>query len=74
VAGLVLAVPAVLSPLEVRYLYALIAAVGLCAGAGAARLDAAGGVRRLVGWALVAGQVAIGLRALVEAIVFRYRS
>ena len=74
VAGLALAVPAVLSPLEVRYLYALTAAVGLCAGAGAARLHAAGGARRLVGWALVAGQVAIGLRALVEAIVFRYRS
>src|SRR4029078_13392415 len=42
-AGLVLAVPAIVSPLEVRYLYGLTAAVALSAGAGAAPLEAVGG-------------------------------
>ena len=72
-AGLALALPAIVSPLEVRYLYGLTAAVALCAGAGAARLEAAGGARRLAARALGLAQIALGLHALAEAIVVRYR-
>jgi hypothetical protein len=72
-AGLALAVPAIVSPLEVRYVYGLTAAVALSAGAGAARLHAAGGARRLAGWVLVLAQIALGTRAIVEALVLRYR-
>ena len=73
VAGLALAVPAVVSPLEVRYLYGLTAALALSAGRGMARLDAAGGARRLAAWALGIAQAALGARAIVEAVVLRYR-
>jgi hypothetical protein len=72
-AGLGLALPAIVSPLEVRYLYGLTAAVALSAGAGAARLEAAGAGRRLAARALSLAQVALGLRAMAEAIVVRYR-
>jgi hypothetical protein len=74
VAGLALAIPAIVSPLEVRYLYGLTAAVVLSAGAGAGRLEAAGGVRRLVARALYLAQLALGARAIAEAVVVRYRS
>jgi hypothetical protein len=47
--------------------------VALAAGAGAARLVAGGGARRLAGWGLVVAQIALGARALADAIVFRYR-
>jgi len=72
-AGLALALPAIVSPLEVRYLYGLTAAVALSAAAGAARLEAAGAARRLAARALSLAQVAIGVRAVAEAIVVRYR-
>jgi hypothetical protein len=73
IAGLALAIPAVVSPMEVRYLYGLTAAVALSAGAGAARLEAAGGASRLVGRLLCAAQAALGAHAIAEAIVARYR-
>jgi len=72
-AGLALAMPAILSPLEVRYLYGLTAAVALSAGTGAAALDGAGGTRRLAARALVALQVALGVAAIAEALFARYR-
>ena len=72
-AGLALAVPAIVSPLEVRYVYGLTAAVALSAGAGAARLHAAGGARRWAGGVLVLAQIALGVRAIAEALVVRYR-
>ena len=72
-AGLVLAVPAIVSPLEVRYLYGLTAAVALSAGAGAARAHAQGGRWRLAGWALVLAQIVLGARGIAEAVVVRYR-
>lgn len=72
-AGLALALPAIVSPLEVRYLYGLTAAVALSAGAGAARLEAGGGPRRVAARVLCIAQAALGARALVEAIVIRYR-
>jgi hypothetical protein len=72
-AGLALALPAIVSPLEVRYLYGLTAAVALSAGAGAARLKAAGGARRIAARLLCIAQAALAARAIVEAIVTRYR-
>jgi len=72
-AGLVLAVPAIVSPLEVRYLYGLTAAVALSAGAGAARAHAQGGRWRLAGWALVLAQIVLSARGIAEAVVVRYR-
>jgi hypothetical protein len=72
-AGLVLAVPAIVSPLEVRYLYGLTAAVALSASAGAARLEAAGGARRVAARILCIAQAALGAHAIAEAIVTRYR-
>jgi hypothetical protein len=72
-AGLVLALPAIVSPLEVRYVYGLTAAVALSAGAGAARLEAAGPAPRLAGRLLVLAQIVLGARAIAEALVVRYR-
>jgi hypothetical protein len=72
-AGLVLALPAIVSPLEVRYLYGLTAAVALSAGAGAAHLNDRGGGWRIAGWALVLAQIVLGARAIAEAVVLRYR-
>jgi hypothetical protein len=73
IAGLVLAIPAVVSPLEVRYLYGLTAAVALSAGAGAARLEGAGGASRLIGRVLLAAQAALGIMGIAEALISRYR-
>src|SRR5205814_8353086 len=72
-AGLALAVPAILSPLQVRYLYGLTAAVALSAAAGAARLETASGGARVAGRTLVALQIALGAHAIAEALFTRYR-
>ena len=68
-----LALPAVVSPLEVRYLYALTAPVAAAAGLGATRLHARGGGARLLGWTLVAVQAAVGAAAIAGALFWRYR-
>jgi hypothetical protein len=47
--------------------------VALSAGAGAARLEAAGGARRVAARVLVLAQIALGARAIAEALVVRYR-
>lgn len=69
----VLALPAIVSPLEVRYLYALTPAVAAAAGRGALALHARGGLRRALAWALVAVQVATGSLNLAAAVFARYR-
>ena len=69
----ILAVPAILSPLEVRYLYALTPAVAAAAGRGAVMLHAGGGLRRAFAWALAAVQAATGAMNLAEAVFVRYR-
>lgn len=68
-----LAVPAILSPLEVRYLYALSLPLAAAAGRGAATLHARGGPRRYFGWTLVGAQALIGATNLWEAVFSRYR-
>jgi hypothetical protein len=71
-AGL-LAIPAVVSPVEVRYVYALTAPLAAAAGVGVVRLHAAGGARRVVGGVLAVAQAALGLSALLHALLVRYR-
>ena len=73
VAGAVLAVPAILTPLDVRYLYALTVPLAAAAGAGLVRLRERGHAGALTAWLLLAAQAAWGLRGLVEAIALRYR-
>jgi hypothetical protein len=68
-----LALPAIVSPLEVRYLYALAPPLAAAAGRGAVTLYAAGGLRRAAGVALVAAQVVIGGLNLADALLVRYR-
>lgn len=68
-----LAVPAVVSPLEVRYLYGLAALVAVSAARGLLGLHARGGALRALGWSLFAAQAVLGTAAIVEAVVRRYR-
>lgn len=68
-----LALPALVSPLEVRYLYALAPAVAIAAGRGAIALHEEGGARRLAASVLVGIQVVVGAVNLAEAVYFRYR-
>lgn len=72
-AGAALAVPAVFTPLDVRYLYALTVPLAAAAGAGLVRLRECGRGGTLAAGLLLAGQAAWGLRGLVEAVAFRYR-
>lgn len=71
--GALLAVPAVLSPLEVRYLYALTVPLAVAAAAGLWRWHDAGGGRRVLGWALATAQAALAVKGIVEAVVSRSR-
>jgi hypothetical protein len=68
-----LALPAVVSPLEVRYLYALVPPLAAAAGLGLATLHAAGGRRRAAGWALAGLAGVAGIANLAEAVFARYR-
>ena len=69
----VLALPAIVSPLDVRYLYALTPAVAAAAGRGAVALHGQGSFRRALACALVAFQVVTGGLNLAEAVFVRYR-
>jgi hypothetical protein len=72
-AGAVLALPAIFTPVDVRYLYALTLPLAAAGGAGLAKLRE-GGPGRAVGAALLLGaQAAWGLRGIVEAVAHRYR-
>jgi hypothetical protein len=69
----ILALPAIASPLEVRYLYSLTVPVAAAAGLGTVLLHRRGGRARYVAWGLVAGQLVIGGANLAEAVFSRYR-
>jgi len=73
IAGGLLGVAAVVSPLEVRHFYALSVPLAASAAFGLERLSAAGGPRRAAAWILLLLQAAIGLRGIVEAVLQRYR-
>jgi hypothetical protein len=73
VAGTLLLVPAVISPLDVRYVYALTLPVAIAAGAGCLALHRRPGTGRWLAWALAGAQMALALARLVDAIWYRYR-
>jgi hypothetical protein len=73
VAGGVLALVALVSPLEVRYLHALGLPLAAAAGQGAVRLWSKGALGRIVVVALAVAQAAIAGRNLAEAVLGRYR-
>ena len=68
-----LAVPAIFSPLDVRFLYALTVPLAAAGGAGLVLLRGRGRAGALAAWLLLALQAALGLRSLVEAVAVRYR-
>ena len=73
IAGAALALPAVLTPLDVRYLYALTLPVAVAAAWGLAALSARGTAGRLLGALLFGLQCALGARGILEAVLSRYR-
>jgi hypothetical protein len=73
IAGAALALPAVATPLDVRYLYALTLPAAVAGASGLGWLAARGSAGRMLGAALVAVQCAIAARAIVEAVLQRYR-
>ncbi|HJS58130.1 MAG TPA: hypothetical protein VKA01_08510, partial [Vicinamibacteria bacterium] len=68
-----LALPAVISPLEVRYVLALGPAVAWFAAEGAWRLLGDGWMGRLAASGLLLSQAVLGVHNLVHALLFRYR-
>jgi hypothetical protein len=72
-AGGVLLLAGVVSPLEVRYLYALSAALAVAAASGAAGLWDRGTWGRVLAAALLAAQGALALHQWLEALLHRYR-
>lgn len=72
-AGLALAAAAVVSPLEVRYIYALGAPLAVAAAAGFEALSARGAAGCAAAWGLLAVQAWRAAGGIVEAILYRYR-
>jgi hypothetical protein len=71
--GAALALAAALSPIEVRYLYAMGFAVSLAAAAGARSVWQRGWPARLAVIGLLAWQVVLALRGMREILLSRYR-
>ncbi len=74
IAGGFLAVLAVVSPLDVRYLYALAACVAVAVAEGAVAVWSRGPVLRLGLLGLAGLQLALAVRGVVEALLLRYRA
>ena len=68
-----LSLPAILTPLDVRYLYALTLPVAVAAAGGLAALAARGAAGRLLGAVLFAGQCALAVLGILEGVLHRYR-
>jgi hypothetical protein len=73
VAGGLLALAATISPLEVRYVYALTLPVAVCTAAGALRLASTGRAGFAAALGLAAAQVWLAGRDILEALLHRYR-
>lgn len=71
--GVVLLALALVSPLEVRYLYALTLPLAVAAADGARRWAARGALARVAVALLLAVQAGLALRDLLEAVLLRYR-
>jgi hypothetical protein len=72
-AGAALALPAVLTPLDVRYLYALTAPVAVAAAWGLVALATKGTAGRLLGAVLFGAQCALAIGGILEGVLHRYR-
>jgi len=73
IAGAALALPAVLTPLDVRYLYALTLPVAVAGAWGLAALALRGTTGRLAGAVLFGLQCALAIRGILEGVLYRYR-
>jgi hypothetical protein len=73
IAGAALILPAVLTPLDVRYVYALTLPVAVAGAFGLAALAGRGSAGRLLGAALFGAQCALAAAGIVEAVLHRYR-
>jgi len=79
-AGAVLAIAAVVSPMEVRYQYALVLPLAISAAEGA-RFLVTGGMRQsglsgwlvLLGWGLLGAQTALGIHGIANALLYAWR-
>jgi hypothetical protein len=71
--GLLLLALAVVSPLEVRFVYALTAAVACAAGSGTRQLASRGTAGRLAAAVLLGAQAWLAVGTIAEAVVSRYR-
>jgi hypothetical protein len=69
-----LALPAVASPLEVRYLYALGLPLAIVAADGWRALRERGAGGAAAAWLLLAAQLALAATNIADALLFRYRS
>jgi hypothetical protein len=72
-AGAVLALPAMFTPVDVRYLYALTIPLAAAGGAALVKVREGGRGGALAAALLLGAQAAWGLRGLVEAVAQRYR-
>ena len=73
IAGAALVVPAIVTPLDVRYLHALTLPLAVAAAWGLAELPGRGMAGRIAGAVLIAAQCALAARGIVEAVLHRYR-
>ncbi len=71
--GLALALPAIVSPLEVRYVYGLTALVAVAGGIGFARLAARGRLSALAAGSLLLAEAVLGAANVLDALRHRYR-
>jgi hypothetical protein len=74
IGGALLAVPAVLSPLDVRYLYALTLPLAVGAAAGLERLGRFGPMGTALAVVLLGSQGALAVHGIVYDLLFRYRA
>jgi hypothetical protein len=73
-AGAALALAAVATPVEVRYLYALTFPLAVAAATGSGRLWKGGVLSKLSAAALVTAQIALGARTIVQAMLYDWRA
>ena len=73
-AGGLLVLPALLTPLDVRYLYALTVPLAVAAATGAGALPAWGRGGSWLAGGLLALQALLAARGVIEALLWRYRS
>jgi hypothetical protein len=73
ITGAALVLPAVLTPLDVRYLYALTLPLAVAAAWGLGALAVRGTAGRVAGALLFGLQAALAARGILEAVLHRYR-